>query len=180
MAVIKRYSLQLIFTLGLLLGLQLPHFLQQYELRLQGHFAEAQLQFAQFQSLADIYFDGDLQALINKHKNSKIALFRDEAVIIENSYLRILQLQQQVSLLKQPIYYRLAALTRATQQPIFNETWRSYEANIVLNQAAIIVGISIAIMLVLMIEFLLFMMAVILRRLKNKLFQSKSIKQFPN
>lgn len=171
LAVVKRYSLQLIFTLGLLLGLQLPHFLQQYELRLQGHFAEAQLQLSQFQALADIYFEGDLQALINKHKSSDINLFKDEAVIIENSYLRALQLQQQVSLLKQPLWYRLTALSQVTQKPIFNETWVAYEANIVLNQSAIIVGLCVAVLLTLVIELMLFLMVAGFCSFKSKLFK---------
>lgn len=156
LAALRRYSLQLVFTLSLLLGLQLPHFLSQYESRVQGHFQEAQLQLGQFQSLADIYFQGDLQALINKHKNSTVAVFRDEAKIIEESYQRVVYLEQKVANISLPLWQRLMLLTGEVKQPIFSETWLNYQANIVLNHHAIMVGIVVALLLSIMFELLLF------------------------
>lgn len=156
LALIKRYSLQLVFTLSLLLGLQLPHFLNQYESRIQGHYQEAKHQLEQFQSLADIYFQGDLQALIDKHKQSAIPVFRDEAIIIEQSYLRVQYLQQKVDNMSQPLWQRLILLSTESQQPIFKETWHSYSANIVLNHHAIMVGIVVALVITLLLELLLF------------------------
>jgi hypothetical protein len=158
LSVIKRYSLQLVFTLSLLLGLQLPNFLQQYELRLQGHFAEAKQQLAQYQTLADQYFSSDLQTLINHHKNSAESVFRDEAVLIDNSNKRVQYLQQQMDNLSQPIWYRLGKLSQQIQQPIFQEAWKGYQANIVLNQQAIIVGVSVAVLLMLLLELTLFLL----------------------
>lgn len=171
-SIIKRYSLQIVFTLSLLLGLQLPNFLQQYEIRLQGHFDEAKLQLEQFQSLADVYFAGDLQALITKHKHSEISLFRDEATVIEDSYLRVQFLQQKIDNIHKPIWLRLTALTQAIQQPIFNETWQNYQANIVLNQQAILVGVSVAVLLMLSLELMLIFSAFLLRYLYRR-FKSK-------
>jgi len=164
-SVIKRYSLQLIFTISLLLGLQLPNFLQQYELRLQGHFSEAQQQLKQFQTLADVYFSGDLQALITKHKNSDVEVFRDESLVIQNSYTRVQFLQQKIDHLKQPIWYRLGYLGLETQEPIVLETWEHYEANILLNQQAILVGIVVAILMMLMLETLLYLCRIIIIKL---------------
>ena len=169
----KRYSLQLVFTLSLLLGLQLPNFLQQYELRLQGHFAEAKQQLAQFQALADQYFSGDLKALIAQHKNSTETVFRDEALLIEGSEQRVQYLQQQIDNLQQPIWYRLCVLPQQIQQPIFQEAWSGYQANLVLNQQAIIVGVSVAVLLMLILESTLFLikccfMALFKRNKKSK------------
>ena len=89
-AVIKRYALQLVFTLSLLLGLQLPHFLQQYETRLQGHFAEAQLQLAQFQSLADA---SEFIRVIEQRQDYKIGCIEEVAYrngFINDEQLRII------------------------------------------------------------------------------------------
>lgn len=157
LAVIKRYSLLVAFTLSLLLGLQIPNFLQQYEMRLQGHFAEAQLQLAQFQLLADTYFEGDLKALIRKHKNSQVALFRDEAFVIEQSYLRVQMLQQKIDNIKQPIWMRLGTVSQEVTQPIFKESWEGYQANIVLNQQAIVVGLTVAVLLMLLLELFFYL-----------------------
>tara|TARA_R110001583_G_scaffold11613_9_gene52245 strand:- start:39155 stop:39691 length:537 start_codon:yes stop_codon:yes gene_type:complete len=172
LSLIKRYSLQVVFTLSLLLGLQLPNFLQQYELRLQGHFVEAEHQLAQFQSLAEKYFSGDLQALITKHKNSDDRVFRDEAVVIENTYQRAQYLQQKINNLNKPIWYRLGLLSQQINQPIFKETWVNYQANIILNQQAIIVGVSVAVLLMLLLEIIMFLIKssfyTLSRHVKNK------------
>lgn len=154
LAAMKRYSLLLVFTLSLLLGLQLPHFLGNYESRLQGHYQEAQLQLAEFQSLADTYFNGDLQALIDKHQNSNVAVFRDEAIVIEKTYLRVQFLQQKIDNLQRPLWYRLGTLSQEVKQPIFIETWQHYQANIVLNQQAILVGITVAMLFTVLLELL--------------------------
>lgn len=155
LSVIKRYSLQLVFTISLLLGLQLPNFLQQYELRLQGHFAEAKMQLGKFQSLADQYFQGDLQALIAQHKSSDVRVFKDEALLIESHYLRVQQLQKQIDVLDQPIWYRLWSLSQQIKQPIVKEAWFGYQANIILNQQAILVGVVVAVLMMLCLEILL-------------------------
>ena len=172
LSVIKRYSLQLVFTLSLLLGLQLPNFLQQYELRLQGHFVEAQQHLAEFQSLADKYFAGDLNALITKHKSSKDSLYREEALVIENTYSRVQFLQQKIDNLNQPIWYRLGELTQQINDPIVNETWAGYQANVLLNQQAILVGLSVAILLMLSIEFFFYLVKLsfsnLLLRIRSK------------
>lgn len=156
-SVIKRYSLQLVFTLSLLIGLQLPSFLQQYEARLQGHFAEAQLQLAQFQALADVYYEGDLTALIQQHSDSNEHVFRDEADVIKANYQRVQTLQVQIDELSQPLWHRLLTLTQYANSPIAKQTWLHYQANIVLNQQAIIVGVSVAILLMLILD-LIFML----------------------
>ena len=80
-----RYSLKLVFAVTLLLGIQIPSFLQQYEHRVDAHYQEAKRQLNQLQIIADLYFSGDLQALLTQHQNSDIALFRTEASLIENS-----------------------------------------------------------------------------------------------
>jgi hypothetical protein len=169
LSVIKRYSLQLVFTLSLLLGLQLPNFLQQYELRLQGHFAEAKQQLAQYQLLAEQYFSGDLQKLVSHHQSSTENVFRDEALLIDNSRKRVQYLQHQIDNLSQPIWYRLGLLSQQVKQPIFQEAWQGYQANIVLNQQAIIVGVSVAVLIMLILELTLF----ILQRLIGGLFKGR-------
>ena len=164
-SVVKRYSLQLVFTLSLLLGLQLPNFLQQYELRLQGHFIEAQQQLLQFQSLADKYFSGVLNALITKHKSSDDSLYRDEALVIETTYARVQFLQQKIDSLKNPIWYRIVALVQQIKQPIFKETWAGYDANILLNKQAILVGLSVAMLFMLSLELFFYFVKLSISRL---------------
>ena len=79
----------------MLVGLQLPHFLTLYETRLDAHYLESKAQLKQYQKLADFLFEGDLNALVEKHRNSDIALFKAETKIIESLVTRTDYLWQQ-------------------------------------------------------------------------------------
>jgi len=47
MRLMHRYSLKLVFAVTLLLGIQIPSFLQQYEHRVDAHYQEAKRQLNQ-------------------------------------------------------------------------------------------------------------------------------------
>jgi len=155
----RRYSLTLVFALTLLLGLQLPNFLQQYETRLDAHYIEAQDQLSQYQILADLYFFGDLQALISKHKSSDVLLFSAEAQLIEKLVSRFEQLQSWQQALQGPLINRLYFLLGEINSPLFTETKENYNAEIVLNQNSIVVGLISALLSTLCIELLFLLMA---------------------
>ncbi|MFT6985608.1 MAG: hypothetical protein ACJAT7_001420 [Psychromonas sp.] len=155
----QRYSLKLVFALTLLLGLQLPNFLQQYETRLDAHYIEAKDQLNQYQILADLYFSGDLQALIMKHKNSDALLFSAEARVIEKLVSRFKQLQSQQRALQGPLISRLYFLLGEFNSPLLRETQENYNAEIVLNKNSIIVGLVSALLSTLLLELLFLLMA---------------------
>lgn len=150
----QRYSLKLVFALALLLGLQLPNFLQQYETRLDAHYIEARDQLNQYQILADLYFSGDLQALIRKHKNSDVLLFSAETQVIEKLVNRFNQLQVQQQALQGSLISRLYFLLGEINSPLFRETKKNYNAEIVLTQNSIVVGLVSALLCTLFLELL--------------------------
>ena len=73
---------RIIFTLSFILGVQAPEFMQQYIQRLSGHLDEAKFQLQQFQSIADLQFNGDLALLIERYKiNSDSAIVQTGEVV---------------------------------------------------------------------------------------------------
>jgi hypothetical protein len=156
-ALLQRYCIKLVFALTLLLGLQIPNFLQQYEIRLDGHYIEAKNHLYEYQILADRYFAGDLQALISKHKDSDEKAFQDGAFVIENLVKRFNYLQAQKNSLTAPLTERLLFLARQLNSPLFRETQNNYRAEIVLNKNAISVGLILALISSLLVELLFFM-----------------------
>lgn len=153
-SIFKRYTLKLIFVLGLLIGIQLPNFLAQYELRLDAHYIEAQSHLAQYQKLADFFFDGDIHALIKKHRNSDVALFKAEVTVIENTLNRFNELQQEKNDLKGSLFHKFYFLVTKLDSPLFKETKSSYKAEVVLNQEAITIGLILALVFSLFFELL--------------------------
>ena len=164
LALLQRYCLKLVFALTLLLGLQIPNFLQQYEIRLDGHYIEAKNHLSEYQMIADRYFAGDLQALIKKHQNSDEKSFQDEALVIGNLVNRFNHLQAQKNRLKAPLVERLLFLAGQLNNPLFSETQNSYNAEIVLNKNAISVGLVFALISSLLLELLFFMSALFARK----------------
>ena len=156
---IQRYILKLVFALSLLLGLQLPSFLQQYEHRLDAHYIEAETQLQQYQNLAKRYFSGDLQALIIEHKNSDVLLFHAEALLIEKLESRFNYLQEKKNALQGPLITRLYFLLGELNSPLLLETKENYNADLVLNQNSIFVGLVLALLSTLFSEFLFILMA---------------------
>ena len=165
LALFRRYSLKLVFVSALLLGLQIPHFLQQYETRLDGHYIEAKSQLAAYQKLADRHFAGDIRALITTHKNSAKTLFQDEAIVVENLVNRFKYLDGQKKALNDRLTKRLLFLAGQLNSPLFKETQVNYQAQIVLNKNAISVGLAFAVIASLLLELVFFMLALGIKKL---------------
>ena len=163
---IPRYMLKLAFALSLLVGLQLPNFLVQYEHRLDAHYLEAQRQLLQYQNLANQYFSGDLHALIAKHENSDVLLFHKEALLIEKLADRVDLLEAKKKALQGGLLARLYFLASQINSPLFLETKENYNAEVVLNKDSIIIGLVSALSSTLLLEFLFMVFACQWRRLR--------------
>lgn len=168
---LQRYSLKLVFALSLLIGLQFPNFLQQYELRLDAHLIESEHQLQQYQKLADLFFDGSLELLIQKHKESEVPLFQAETALIEKTLVRFHYWQSQQNAMQGTLVSRLYFLATQFNTPLFIETEANYKAEILLNQDSISVGLVLALLNTLLMElfflFLIYLTKVILRNKKR-------------
>ncbi len=164
---LQRYSLKMVFALTLLVGLQLPNFLQQYEQRLDAHYIEAEMHLQQYQALADRHFAGDLQALIIKHKSSELALFNQEALLIEKLQRRFHYLQAKKQALQSPLMARLYFLLGEINRPLWLETQANYNAELRLNKNSIQVGLLSALVVTLFLECLFFLLHWQCRRLRG-------------
>jgi len=65
---LKAYSRFAIFATGILIGIQVPSFVDQYAKRIDAHYQEVSINISGFQKTADSLFDGDLEALITYYE----------------------------------------------------------------------------------------------------------------
>ena len=79
LSLLKTYSRLLIFGFGLLLGIQVPNFVDQYSRRIDAHYQEVSENISGFQSTADLLFSGDLEELIRYYRQSNDAVFESDA-----------------------------------------------------------------------------------------------------
>tara|TARA_B110000090_G_scaffold200824_1_gene242198 strand:- start:1249 stop:1791 length:543 start_codon:yes stop_codon:yes gene_type:complete len=79
---INRLFDRILFTLSFILGVQAPEFMQQYIQRLSGHLDEATHQLKQFQTVADLQFNGDLNLMVARYQaNTDTAIAQTGGVI---------------------------------------------------------------------------------------------------
>ena len=64
------YLRLILFCSGLLIGIQVPAVVDQYEKRIDAHLTEALQVLAGFKQTADRYFNGSVEELVKHYENS--------------------------------------------------------------------------------------------------------------
>ena len=141
MSILNHYLSMLVFAAGLLCGVQLPNWVNQYVQRVDAHFLEAQHNIKPYQEIADSMFAGSIPALIERHRQSQDDLFQREAEPIQQQFERFEYLQQLHQLVSQNFWHQLWQLVKHTDRAIAQETMAHYQATIPLHQTAIICGL---------------------------------------
>ena len=170
---VMSYIRVLIFAVAVLLGVQVPGFISQYELTVNAHLSEAKLNVSGFQSTADRYFQGSLSSLIAYYKNSQDQVFREDATNIQNIVQRVAFLESEASMFERSEAFILLKLLSEYQSPLVKETMQAYLWVVPLNMNAIFWGLACGLTLTLMLDLLYFLVRTlwrnILRRKKHQL-----------
>lgn len=143
------------FAVGLLLGVQVPGFVDQYAKRVSAHQIEVAQNFAGFQQTADQYFSGNVDALIAHHNESADLPFRDEGHVIQSMYLRLQNLSAELAAMQGPLIKQMFHVLFRPNREILAETKAAYSYTVPLSPAAIITGLAIGVALAALVESLL-------------------------
>ena len=122
MLILRGFFDRALLVCAVVAGGLVPGFIAQYRQRLGGRLDQARLDLAPWQKLADQFYQGDLEKLIQYHLSSTDATFHAEGGVIRGLIASVHQLQAAVdalhtSLYRQAVYLALHAdpgLTRAT------------------------------------------------------------------
>ena len=135
-----------LFLAAFLLGIQIPGFIAQYGHRISAHHAEAKLHIRGFQEIADRYLDGDLEALIEKHKRSSDPVFRAEARLIENAYLRIQRFSRELAALDTHLFAQILHVALHADPAVLDESISGYSAAAPLELETIVCGMGLGVL----------------------------------
>ena len=149
------YLRLIVFSLGLLVGVQMPGFVDQYVKRVSAHRSEVVRNFAGFQETADRYFGGSVEALIAHHLASADRAFADEARSIQAMYDRLTALTAELAALRGPLIKQLVHIALRPNKEILDETRVEYSYTVPLNPAAVVSGITTGALLAALVEALL-------------------------
>jgi hypothetical protein len=143
----------LIFTAALMLGVQLPNFVDQYVKRIEAHLKEAQIQYNEYLKIAQRFPEGTIERLIEKHEQSQDLTFRAEAEPLKNTVQRKNFYESEINALQGSFWSQTWHILSSPDQEIIKDTYYSYTANLPLNSDAAICGLTFGLLASLILEF---------------------------
>jgi hypothetical protein len=152
---IASYLRLIVFAFGLLAGVQVPGFVDQYAKRVSAHQLEVARNFAGFQDTADRYFGGSVEALIAHHRASDDSVFKDEARAIQRLYERLKELTAELAAMRGSLLRQIFHVAVSPNTAILAETRSAYSYTVPLNPAAVVSGVAFGALLALLVEALL-------------------------
>lgn len=154
-SILSRYLIAIVACIGLLLGIQLPNLADQYGKRVDAHLREVTLNFQPFQEIANKYFDGSIEKLIELHHTSEVKPFHEEGDAIEKMFKRKQRFTAEASALKASLPNKIAHVLFNSDKEMMDETLGQYSYTVPLNQDALMVGATVAAVILLLLELLL-------------------------
>ncbi len=153
---LKTYSRLFIFACGLLLGIQVPNFVDQYERRIDAHYLEVSANISGFKSTADLLFSGDMEALITYYAKSNDLVFESDAQSIRGIVDRYNRISNEQQALSRNILATAMHVLLYADDEFLDETFEQYGYTVPLNMLAVEWGLAIALLLTIAIDLGLF------------------------
>ncbi|PTB85068.1 hypothetical protein C9940_05070 [Pseudidiomarina aestuarii] len=147
-----RYFLIILACAAIMTGVQVPNFVTQYEQRLDAQWTEAKVYYDQYQAIADQYFEGDMNALLQHHEQSDDEVFRAESVPLGTLLERVRTFEYQLRELNTTIWGKLWFLAHSADEELLDGTWRNYSFTVPLTQDALILGIIFMFAIVVLVD----------------------------
>ncbi|HAF45957.1 MAG TPA: hypothetical protein DCK83_13785 [Gallionellaceae bacterium] len=153
--ILHRYLMIIVACISLLLGLQVPNFVDQYQKRVDAHLREVSVNLQPFQDIASKYFAGDMSKLIALHRNSIEKPFQEEGAAIEKMVQRKLRFETDMAALQTSLPQKALHVLLHGDRELLDEALGQYSYAVPLSQDALIFGAGVALIILLAVELLL-------------------------
>ncbi|MDN7139317.1 DUF2937 family protein [Pseudomonas sp. JQ170] len=154
----RSYLRLLLFTFGLLVGVQVPGLINDYSQRVEAKLLESREGLKGFEDTARRFFNGDLQALVRHYRSSDDPVFNSDANSIDSLLIRNRLLEREWQILQGPWLERTWHVLVQADSQLREETLKGYSYQILLAPEALAWGLSCALLLALSIESLLLLL----------------------
>ncbi len=153
-AILYRYLIVIVACISLLVGLQVPNFIDQYQKRIDAHLREVTVNLQPFQDIADKYFGGNLDKLIELHRASDVKPFQEEGAAIAKMVQRKLRFEADLAALQVSLPLKAWRVLTQGDREMIDEALGQYSYNVPLNQDALAFGAGAALVILLLVELL--------------------------
>jgi len=159
MAIFTSYLRIILLITGVLAGIQLPGFVDQYGKSLQAHLIESERSLDEFRDEAERFFDGSIEELIAHYEASDDKIFQQGGQSISAIYQRNQQLNQAYRNFSKNAWsaYQQAFFTPVDD--IQREVRASFSYTVKLNPGAILFGLVSGLLLAILGEFIVRLLA---------------------
>ncbi len=154
MNILYRYFLIIIACAAMLAGIQLPNLVDQYEKRIDAHLREVAINLKPYQDIADKYFGGSLEKLIELHRKSEVKAFQEEGLAIADMVKRKARFQADLAALQVSLPMKIMNILLDGDREMIDETLQQYTYAVPLNQDALLTGAALAAIMLLLVELL--------------------------
>ncbi|MDP5211473.1 DUF2937 family protein [Pseudoalteromonas tunicata] len=156
-----------LFMAGVLIGVQVPGFVDQYGKNLEARLLESSQALNQFQADADKFFDGDINKLIAYYQAKNDVVITAGANSITAIATRQAMLKTAWQAFNQSTLTQFQHVALAPISDIRSQVWQSYDYLIVLKPIAIGIGLVFGLLLAMVLDVLVALIVMLGRRGKT-------------
>lgn len=149
---LRSYLRLTLFALGLLVGVQVPGFIEAYANHVEARRLESQQALVGFQETAGRFFQGDLNALVEHYRTSEDPVIQSDARSVAGLVERSRLLDREWRIMQGPWFARAWHVWIGADEQIREQVWRSYDFQILLGPDAIGWGLACALLLAWLVE----------------------------
>lgn len=154
MNILYRYFLIIVACAAMLAGIQIPNLVDQYGKRIDAHLREVTINLKPYQDIADKYFGGSLEKLIDLHHKSEVKAFQEEGEAIAAMVKRKARFQADMAALQVSLPMKIVNILLDGDREMIDETLQQYTYAVPLNQDALLTGAALAAIMLLLMELL--------------------------
>jgi hypothetical protein len=136
---------RLLLVCAVVAGGLVPGFIAQYRQRLGGRLDQARLDLQPWQSLADRFYGGDIDKLIQYHLGSTDPRFRAEGAIIRSLVASVQQLQAAVDALHGSLLHQVAWLTAHADPGLVRATFADWVPTFALSAEGVLFALLLGV-----------------------------------
>jgi len=169
MSILYRYLIVIIACIALLLGLQIPNFVDQYQKRVDAHLREVTVNLQPFQDIANTYLGGNIAKLIEMNIKSDAKPLQEEGRAIEKMVKRKLRFEADMAALQTSLPMQALHIFLHGDQEILDEAMAQYSYAVPVNQDALMFGAAVAIATLVIAELLFALIRLIKAKVDMKI-----------